>query len=369
MKITLLAADSQHPNKHPFCGVLTYLNAASENPVGGANGKRVFIPLEVGVNALDTLEGMGVNVRDDLSGHNKKKKIGIIEKAWVGDPDETGAVPVHVEGYLFAADFPDEVADLQAEKDDLGFSYEAKASGEVDGSIYRVNSIIWTGATILYAKKAAYTKTSLAAEGDNMTQEQLKEMLEAMGMNLGNIEDMLAMFAEIKKALGENGAYASLSMYLSASAENATKVEELTNKVAQVEAALTASNEKVEALTNELNAAKATLSASAETDVEALVAKVREAVSVVSVEQYDALKAQADEMKTKLDELTAEAASQAQYERKSVEFPMTLSAHYKIEEKDDLQASIAEIGKREDLDPVAKLTAILEAEDRLRKAK
>jgi hypothetical protein len=359
MKITLLAADSQHPNRHPFSGVLTYLNAASENPVGGANGKRVFIPLEVGVDALDTLEGMGVNVRDDLSGHNKKKKIGIIEKAWVGDPDETGAVPVHVEGYLFAADFPDEVADLQAEKDDLGFSYEAKASGEVDGSIYRVNSIVFTGATILYAKKAAYTKTSLAAEGDNMTQEQLKEMLEAMGMNLGNIEDMLAMFAEIKKALGENGAYASLSMYLSAAAENTTKVEELTNKVAEVEAALTASNEKVEALTAELAEAKTSLQASADVNLDGFV----------KVEQYDALKAQADEMKTKLDELTAEAASQAQYERKSVEFPMTLSAHYKIEEKDDLQASIAEIGKREDLDPVAKLTAILEAEDRLRKAK
>jgi uncharacterized protein YhaN len=268
-------------------------------------------------------------------------------------------VPVHVEGYLFAADFPDEVADLQAEKDDLGFSYEAKASGEVDGSIYRVNSIVFTGATILYAKKAAYTKTSLAAEGDNMTQEQLKEMLEAMGMNLGNIEDMLAMFAEIKKALGENGAYASLSMYLSASAENTTKVEELTNKVAQVEAALTASNEKVEALTAELAEAKTSLQASADVNLDGFV----------KVEQYDALKAQADEMKTKLDELTAEAASQAQYERKSVEFPMTLSAHYKIEEKDDLQASIAEIGKREDLDPVAKLTAILEAEDRLRKAK
>jgi hypothetical protein len=154
--ITVGAASSDHPNRHPFSGVLTWLNAASDNPVGGAKGNLIYIPADVGLKALDTLVGMGVNVKASLDGHNPKKKIGVIDSVSAGDPDETGAIPVNVEGHLFASDFPDEVEELVDEKDDLGFSYEAKAKLEaMDGAdrpTLKATDIVWTGAAILYKK-------------------------------------------------------------------------------------------------------------------------------------------------------------------------------------------------------------------------
>lgn len=325
--------------------MLTWLNAASDNPVGGARGNLIYIPADVGLAALDTLVGMGVNVRSDLSGHDPKYKIGVIESATAGDPDETGAIPVNVEGYLFASDFPDEVGDLRSEKDELGFSYEAKAKLEamdgVERPTLKATEIVWTGAAILYKKKAAYTNTSLAAEQeDEMNEEELKKALEAMG--LGNLEDVVAMFKEIQKAMSEKGVYTSMSMYMSAAAEAATKVEELSTKVAALEGELAQAKEA-------LNAQAETLKASAANG------------EYVAKSEFDALKA-------KFDAIEAEAAEKAKHEHKSVGGLTLLAKYQPIGEVDDLRATIEKIKADTSLNAVEKTAKIMEAEAKARKS-
>jgi len=324
------------PNKAPLLGLLCYLDAASEHPVGGAKGRLIYIPSSVGVPALETLVGMGVNVRSDLSGHNPRFKIGVIEKAYAGDALEDGSIPVHVEGYLYAKDFADEVDDLKAEKDDLGFSYEASAVlKDVEGAspaTAQTTSLVFTGATILYKKKAAYTKTSLAAEGDEqVNEEELKKALEAMG--LGNLEDYVAMFKDIKKAMEEKGVYASMSMYLSAAAEARQAVDTLTTQLADVTEKLDASNAKVAELETSLNAANER------------IAKV------------EPLAAHADSLK-------AEAEAKAEYARRSVAFPASLMAKFDHKEGSDLQAELAEVSRRADLDAAQKIALKMEIEER-----
>lgn len=348
-KVTLLAADSEHPNKHAFSGVLTYFNAASDHAPGGAKGRKVYIPVDVGEQALPTLIGMGVNVRSsDFSGHDPTLKIGVIEKAYLGEALDDGAVPVHVEGYLYAYDFPDIVVDLVENKDDLGFSYETTDTYASDeGGKLVVSSLVFTGAAILYKNKAAYTNTSLAAETEEtMDNEQLKEALKAMGvdvaemakLNMSDLMNALAAWEAFKDQFEGDGKYASLSIYLSAAAEKDAKIEELTNKVAALEAALTE--------------------------------KLTAAGDAVAKSDYDALKAQVDEMKAKFDEhetaLKAEAQAKEAYARKSVAAPTTLLAKYEINETDDLKAKFEKIDASE-TDPVKRLAAKMEAEIHSRK--
>jgi hypothetical protein len=322
------------------------------------------------VPALESLIVMGVNIRSDLSGHNPRFKIGVFDKAEAGEPLDDGAVPVNVEGYLYAKDFADEVDDLRAEKEDLGFSYEASAALEddVNASVPTAvaTSLVFTGATILYKKKAAYTKTSLAAEGDEqVNEEELKKALEAMG--LGNLEEVISMFKDVQKAMSEKGVYTSMSMYLSAGAEAIEKVDELTKKVEGLEGALTASSEKVASLEGELALAKEALTAQAES------LKASADVNLdgyVKSEQFDELKASYEALKAKVEAdaatLKAEAEAKEAYARRS-SAGLQLMAKYSIEPKDDLQAEIEDIGKRADIDTVEKMTLIMEAQARHKK--
>ena len=49
-----------HPNRVPFEGVLTVVNAASDKAPAGARGHRVMLTREAAVGALPSLLGMGV---------------------------------------------------------------------------------------------------------------------------------------------------------------------------------------------------------------------------------------------------------------------------------------------------------------------
>lgn len=311
-----------------------------------------MIPSDVGVPALESLQGMGVNCRDDLSGHAPRNKIGVIEKAYAGDTGEDGATPVHVEGYLYASDFPDVIEELRAEQEELGFSYECKAQLEnVVGAsppTARATFVLFTGATILYKNKAAYTKTSLAAESEGtMDKEQLKAMMEEMGLNIASLEDMVKFFSEFKEAITAAGGYASLSVYLSAAAENeqtmkaqAETIKSLTEKVASLETALTDAQTK--------------LNAAAETEY-------------VAKSDYDALKAQADELQATVTSLKGEAEAKQAYARKSA--PTSLMAKYVPGEVDDLKAAMEVIDNAEGLDTNAKIALKMQLSEKFGKAK
>ncbi|MGZ3307266.1 MAG: hypothetical protein ACXU85_01775 [Xanthobacteraceae bacterium] len=175
--LTLAAADDAHPNKHPFAGILTRLDEPSDNPPAGSGGKRVILPTDVAAAALDTLVGMAVDFTPDFDGHDPQRKIGLIERAWIED----GAL--RIEGFFYAADFPEEVARIQAEQASMGFSYEVQAriqSPNADPLV--ISGCTFTGAAVLYKDKAAYTTTSLAAQADtefDMTPEELQAAIAA----------------------------------------------------------------------------------------------------------------------------------------------------------------------------------------------
>lgn len=345
-RFQFLASSDDHPNRLPFKGLLTWFDVPSDKPVGGAKGRKVIIPSSIGEPALESLVGMAVNVRSDLSGHSPTTKIGIFEKAYTGEPLGTSAVPVYVEGYLYAADFPDLVEELREQQDDLGFSYETKhtlVAERLDASepTWEVTALgHFTGAAILYKSKAAYTKTSLAAEEETMDHEQLKQALQAMGIDVSALGSVLSEWMAFKDALSAAGGYASLSVYLNAAAEEKTKVEELTAKVDELTTALAASEEKVAAL-------------------EALQASVDEVKSTVE---------KVAPLVDHVDTLTAEATAKAEWSRKSVQFPMTLMAQHKIEDKTDLQAELEQVDKRTDLSIEDRFALKTEIREKYRKA-
>ncbi len=180
-----------HPNRVPFSGIMTRIDEPSDNPVGGANGKRVLIPKAVAEAALPSLLGMGVDYSPGMAGHDAQKKIGVITAATI-DGDA-----IHIEGFLYGSDFPAVVADIQARKSLLGFSYEAQAAvADWNSDPVEVTNCVFTGAAILLKDKAAYTTTSLTAHADTekLTMNEIEQLMAAMAKLT---EQNAAMAAEV----------------------------------------------------------------------------------------------------------------------------------------------------------------------------
>jgi hypothetical protein len=163
-----------HPNRMPFKGVMTFVNQPSDMAVGGAGGKRVYMPKDVAEQMLPSLMGMGIDYTPNFDGHDAQKKVGLITGAEiVGDE-------LRIEGFFYAADFPQVCKRIKAEKEDLGFSYEIKAQTlPMVGDLLQIVGGTFTGAAVLYKDKAAYQQTSLAANADqelDMTPEEIKKL-------------------------------------------------------------------------------------------------------------------------------------------------------------------------------------------------
>lgn len=167
----VVTRDGNHPNQMPFAGILTWYDVPSDNPPHGSQGRNVLIPSEVGLPALDSLIGQGINfdAMGDWTHHNAQEKVGVITDAWAGESLDDGAIPVYVEGYIYAQDFPDVAMAIQINQHLLGLSYELTGTsvtdGEYEGSPVRVlgGPFYYTGAAILLRDAAAYTNTAIAA--------------------------------------------------------------------------------------------------------------------------------------------------------------------------------------------------------------
>ena len=198
-----------HPNRHPFSGILTRLDIASDFPVGGTTSKKVVIPLPVAEQALSTLLGMAIGFREDFKGHDRKAKIGLITEAFIGEVDSVLGTPLHIAGFFYAADFPQEVDFIQTERDVLGFSYEAEAFVEsMNSDPWICASCKFTGAAVLYKDKAAFAQTSIHASqhpGDTNMQLTPKE-----------IEDLQAQAATLT---AENAALLAANTALKAASD------------------------------------------------------------------------------------------------------------------------------------------------------
>ena len=109
-----------HPNRMPFSGVLTKIGLASDQPPHGANGKRVLLTHDAAEKALASLLGMGVDLTAELDGHDAQNKVGVITGAHIEGED------LKIEGFIYAADFPNEALRIHLKQSELGFSFEAQ---------------------------------------------------------------------------------------------------------------------------------------------------------------------------------------------------------------------------------------------------
>lgn len=171
-----ISTDDGHPNKLPFSGVLTRIGEPSDEAPHGSGGRRVTVTAAAAEKALSSLLGMAVNYQPTFTGHDPKAKIGIITSANIDGNAIT------VEGFLYAADFPEISERIQADKDVLGFSFEAQRIWVSDPASDPVEIVAceFTGAAILRKDKAAYQSTSISAEAEtgvlNMSPDEMKAL-------------------------------------------------------------------------------------------------------------------------------------------------------------------------------------------------
>ena len=148
-----------HPNKMPFSGVLTKIEEPSDAAPEGSGGKRIMLTKAAAENALDSLLGMAVDYCPEFDGHDPRAKIGVITGATI-DANE-----IRIHGFIYAADFPDVAAEIKANKNELGFSFEAKNlwTTDAEADVVPIAECVFTGAAILLKDKAAYHSTSISA--------------------------------------------------------------------------------------------------------------------------------------------------------------------------------------------------------------
>ncbi len=147
----------KHPNRVPFEGVLTVVNAASDKAPARARGHRVMLTKEAAENGLASLVGMAVDYRPGWDGHDARRKIGLLTEANV-----VGQRLV-VRGYLYARDFPEVASAMAAHAPEaMGMSYELADARVEDmrAEVWKLTRVTFTGEAILLREKAAYRATS-----------------------------------------------------------------------------------------------------------------------------------------------------------------------------------------------------------------
>lgn len=157
--VTLAA--SRHPNKMAFKGVLVRLDEVSTRPPNGSQGHKIVVPSQVAASRLKTLIGMGLNYAPSLDTHSRRRKVGVIQKAWIDGKN------LWVEGTVWKHDFPEAETDLK--QDGLGMSMELGSVhvDDVNARVWTLNDFYFLGATILWKDAAAYSRTlAIAAQAE-----------------------------------------------------------------------------------------------------------------------------------------------------------------------------------------------------------
>lgn len=289
MALDLPVVDGGHPNAMPFSGVLVRLDQPSDAPPHGADGKRVLLTTAAAQAALPSLLGQGVNFTEDVDspeakarGHAVSRKVGVITGATV----RAGAV--HIDGIIYAADFPGEAARIRRDKSLLGFSFEATRIHveTLSSDPLVITACVFTGAAILRKDKAAYTTTSLAAAaaGDiEMTKEELEAILAAA---------LAPVTAEIEALKAAGQAKAATQVELNKQADS------LAASAAALRAAGVSGADALDLAAADLRAGKTTIglaaSAAPAAVVDPAIAVLRDEVAVLTTKLADKLAAGAD---------------------------------------------------------------------------
>lgn len=205
----------QHPNKMPFSGILTYLNEPSDAAPEGTGGRRILVTAEAAKNALDSLIGMCVDCQPTFAGHAPQNKIGMISGAEIKSFGDREAIVV--DGYIFAADFPELAKEIKANKSALGMSFEARDLWTHDPKANPVSIVecVFTGAAILLKDKAAYKTTSISAAANTANPTTM------------SMEDFQMAFDDTAKAELAEIVAAAMKPVADAVAAQAKEIEEL----------------------------------------------------------------------------------------------------------------------------------------------
>ncbi len=198
-------ATPDHPNKLAFSGVLAKIGEPSDRAACGSLGRRVQLAPAAVEAALPTLLGMAVDLAAGLDGHDIARKIGVITGANVAGNE------LRIEGFFYAADFPEEIARIRADKAAMGFSFEAQRIlvEDLEADPLVITACVFTGAAVLRKDKAAFTTTRLAAraaEETEMDANAVLERIEALGKT---VERLAQAVAELKGAGSAPGTLAA----------------------------------------------------------------------------------------------------------------------------------------------------------------
>lgn len=316
-----LLGELAHPNKMPFSGILTYFDVPSDRAPHGSDGKKVLIPADVGIPALDSLVGMGINfIEGSMDDHDPKNKIGVIESATALGRTENG-IPIFIEGYIYASDFPKAADDIKLYQDVLGFSYDTTNTLLMDG-VYEgepvavATQVVFTGACILYSDDAAYTNTSIAASADTTEQNDNEE---GETLTMAELQEILSA---IQASAAQNAeAIQNLKDYVDTKLENFKKEDELADTIAD----------------NLEDVKETTVQAGTEDAAKLAAAAVQTELEKTKVE----LEKTKAELKASADAVAAQ--------RKSSVYPSLLVAKHDGEEKDKYTELLASVDKDETL--------------------
>jgi len=180
-----------------FRGVLVRLDEASNKPPNGSEGHKILVPSEVAKKRLGTLIGMGLNYSPSLDGHAQKRKVGVIEKAWIDGKD------LWVSGNVWKHDFPEAEQDLKQRG--LGMSMEIGQVHveDVEARIWKLTDFYFLGGTILWKDAAAYHQTqAIAAKADERSYNMAEKPVKKTGLSAKQIAEIAAKAAS--EAVGQS---------------------------------------------------------------------------------------------------------------------------------------------------------------------
>jgi hypothetical protein len=186
-----LSAASSHPNKMQLKGVLLILDEVSTKAPNGSDGHRILVPSEVAQKRLSTIVGMGLNYKPTLDGHAQRRKVGVIDRAWIDGSKFC------VEATVWKHDFPEAEEDLK--RSNLGMSMEI---GEVHvedtgAPVWKITDFKFLGATVLDRDAAAYRKTmAIAASKEKRKTMAVTTKKEKIGLTTEQIAAIAAQAAQ-----------------------------------------------------------------------------------------------------------------------------------------------------------------------------
>lgn len=179
-------------NTVPFEGVLFIIDEPSESAPAKGSSYPLYVPMDVAIQAAEALNnsgGLPLDVDVSLVCHSDTNIVGIMTSAEIRGKDFV------VRGHLFARNQEERVSLIASNKDALGMSMNAFASGNVQQidnvTAYCIETLELLGANILMADKATWQKTRvLAAQAATSPSETSGEII-AMTVDLNKLQEQM----------------------------------------------------------------------------------------------------------------------------------------------------------------------------------